>query len=359
MARRQQQRPEKWLGGYVRWGVRGPTYVIDRWVNGVHFHLSTGCRTEANALKEFSRWEADPSGYSRKERVDVTTVAITVPLMEEFADWQLEREHLSPVYVSNCASYLKAWALAFEGRDLRRLDMHRDVKPLLEKRWTTARRFRAIALKAFCSWLRHEKGLLLKANDPASDLQVPAARPAQQHRQRAVGRDVVRACLAKLEHGPTKDAITVLSESGLHLTELRRFVDEAIGELREPTPDQRAQGAVAVIVVRHKSGDLHPVALTQQSTVEALQRLRAERHLPCHETLTKYVNEACDAAKVARFKPGGLRHSFATWLVEDGVPLDKVAELLGHRSSVTTRRFYAQFGSQARVVAAPMLRVVR
>lgn len=358
MKRRQQQRPEKWLGGYIRWGVKGPTYVIDRWVNGVHFHASTGCRTEVNALKEYARWEADPMGYSRKSRVDVSTVTITVPLMEEFHDWQVERKHLSGVYASNCATYLKAWALAFAGRDLRRLSMHTDVKPLLEK-WPGARRFRVIALKAFCSWLRHEKGLLTKANDPAVDLQVPAARPAQQHRQRAVPRDVVRACLAKLEHGPTKDAVTVLSESGLHLTELRRFVEDADGELREPTPDQRSQGALACIVVRHKSGDFHPVALTQQSTVDALQRLRAERHLPCHETLTNYVREACDAAEVQRFSPGGLRHSFATWLVEDGEPLDKVAELLGHRSSSTTRRFYAQFGAQARVVAAPMLRVVR
>lgn len=357
MQRRQQGGQRKWLGGYVRQGVRGPVFIIDRWVNGVHFHASTGCRTEANALREFARWEADPQGYSRKERVDVTTVTITVALMEEFHDWQVERKHLSEVYAANCASYLKAWALAFAGRDLRRLSMHTDVKPLLE-RWDTGRRFRVIALKAFCSWLRHEKGLLSKVNDPAVDLQVPPARPAQQHRQRAVGRDVVRAALAKLS-GPTKDAVTVLSESGLHLTELRRFVEAADGELREPTPDQRSQGALACLVVRHKSGDFHPVALTQQSTVDALQRLRAERHLPCHQTMTDHVAAACAAAKVPAFKPGGLRHSFATWLVEDGVPLDKVAELLGHRSSVTTRRFYAQFGAQARVVSAPLLRVVR
>jgi N-acylglucosamine-6-phosphate 2-epimerase len=40
----------QWLGGYVREGSRGATYVIQRELNGERFHVTTKCRTERAAL---------------------------------------------------------------------------------------------------------------------------------------------------------------------------------------------------------------------------------------------------------------------------------------------------------------------
>lgn len=54
--------------------------------------------------------------------------------------------------------------------------------------------------------------------------------------------------------------------------------------------------------------------------------------------------EACDMAGVGEVRLHDLRHTFASWLVQDGVPLQEVQRLLGHASIVTTQR-YSHLGS--------------
>lgn len=39
-----------------------------------------------------------------------------------------------------------------------------------------------------------------------------------------------------------------------------------------------------------------------------------------------------------------LRHTYASWLAQDGVPLGRIAELRGHRS-ITTTEIYAHFAT--------------
>jgi integrase len=63
--------------------------------------------------------------------------------------------------------------------------------------------------------------------------------------------------------------------------------------------------------------------------------------------------DACEAAGVGDARLHDLRHTFASWLVQDGVPLQEVQRLLGHASIVTTQR-YSHLGTSQhdRVLAA-------
>jgi integrase len=59
------------------------------------------------------------------------------------------------------------------------------------------------------------------------------------------------------------------------------------------------------------------------------------------------------AAGIRRFPPRIMRHTAASWLVMDGVPLYDVQALLGHESFATTQR-YAHLAPDAhsRVIAS-------
>jgi integrase len=48
---------------------------------------------------------------------------------------------------------------------------------------------------------------------------------------------------------------------------------------------------------------------------------------------------AVGAAGIRRFPPRIMRHTAASWLVMDGVPLYDVQALLGHESFATTQRY--------------------
>ena len=56
-----------------------------------------------------------------------------------------------------------------------------------------------------------------------------------------------------------------------------------------------------------------------------------------------WFKPALRAAGIGDFTWHDLRHTFASWLVQDGVPLDRVSELLGHKSLTMTMR-YAHLG---------------
>lgn len=51
------------------------------------------------------------------------------------------------------------------------------------------------------------------------------------------------------------------------------------------------------------------------------------------------------------------RHSAATWMAEDGVPMQEIAQYLGHSSSKVTERVYARFSPSYLRKAADSLEI--
>jgi integrase len=346
-----------WLGGYIREGKKGPTYVIEKWIGGSHFHVSTRCRTERAALVHYARFESDPNNYDPRgtPSADDLAVRITTDLIDEFERYQLKVKRNTKEHAGSVAEYLSQWMEAFDGRDLRTLRAP-DLKMQLAK-WSTAQRYRAGAIKAFFRWMREEKGLLTGAEDCSRDFRIPPAQPAKLRRKRVVEFEHAEAALMMLR-GPTRDVLRVLMATGLHISELRRFAEE--GELFAPTPENAKAGVLANLAMKHKSGQLHVVALREADAVDAANRLRAAGSIPAHSQLDAELHAACIAASIPKFGLGVMRHSVATWLARAGVPLPAIADFLGHRSSRTTQLFYRDLGHQALPlpVPAPRLRLV-
>lgn len=66
--------------------------------------------------------------------------------------------------------------------------------------------------------------------------------------------------------------------------------------------------------------------------------------LDAKNMLQRHWYPALDRAGVARARQHDLRHTFASWLAQDGVTIDILADLLGHASTRTTQR-YRHIGS--------------
>lgn len=78
--------------------------------------------------------------------------------------------------------------------------------------------------------------------------------------------------------------------------------------------------------------------------------------------LQRRLNRVIEAAKLKKKDHTGrtidfhaLRHTFATALVEGGVPMEISAELMGHKDIETTRKIYAEMGRVDRKVALDAL----
>lgn len=67
---------------------------------------------------------------------------------------------------------------------------------------------------------------------------------------------------------------------------------------------------------------------------------RNQRH-PDEPVLSNdhWFKPALKAAGISDFRWHDLRHTFASWLVQEGVPLDRVSKLLGHKSLSMTMRY--------------------
>jgi integrase len=98
---------------------------------------------------------------------------------------------------------------------------------------------------------------------------------------------------------------------------------------------------------------------------QALDALKAAKELACSEYLIEYhgrplktvkkgFTAACKRAGIVGVTPHILRHSGATWMALDGVPLSEIAAVLGDREA-TVERVYRKFTPEYQVRATDAL----
>lgn len=350
-----------WEGGYISVGAGGrETFIIEREVGGLRFHVSTRCHIRRAAIKQLERFEADPSAYRPEGKAEEKLV-LTNTLVEQYGKFLLERRKTTDMHAKEMQSLLYDWMEDLGSKDLRFLNLRDDIKPPIERR-AKNRQHRIIALKAFFGWLRKEKGLMRSAEDATLDLPVPQAVPERRKRRKAVEWSRVQAALAQL---PPRyaDVLTLLAATGMHVTELQRFVRRDDSELILLPAGAKH---LAVLVTKHKSGDYTRIPLQHADHVAAATRLRESRTIPRH--LNMELRAACIRAEAADktgklkcppFTLGVMRHSVATWAIDDGADPATVAQFLGHKDPRTTLRFYADANVPTAAIPPRQLRLVK
>ena len=344
MGKKESRRP--WPGGgYIHRQADGrDLFIIEREVNGVRYHISTRAHSPKAAAAQLARFEANPSEY--RPDGDAAEVVLNQQLLDEYLD-HLTAKGLTRRYIKSSGNILIDWRLAWGGRDLRRLDLRADLLEKLE-RWG-GQKHRIIVVKAFFTWLRRKKALVKRTEDPTLDLTVPQSSPEKHRRRKVVPVEHLRAVLAKLD-GAYADVFELHCATGMHLTEVERFVRGAEAELIQT-------GARAVVVVRHKTGVLTRVPLSEPSHIAAAERLRARGQMP--RWYARTVKAACKVASVPDFTVGQVRHSIATYAREQGATPEQIAAFLHHRDKRTTEKFYIDLAEPVAAVPVPLLRVVR
>ncbi len=334
----------KWEGGRIWEDSSGVcTYVIRRMIAGREYEVSTRCTRIRAALAQLDRFEAEPATYSPEGAPAREPLLVTTELTKAFLEYSRDEKGNSRGWLLQQKAYLAWWADALAGKDIRRLDLGRDVVPALDGAPET--RHRKEVLKAFCSWLRKERHLLSRSEDATLDLAVRARRPEQWTRPKAIPRaSYLRVLAALAPHH--RDSLILLDETGWHVSELARFVR---GGTVQPAPPGRTEAGI--IETRHKSGEPHRTAIGPEAKAAA-ERLR-ERGGFSVSKFYEAIKAVCEKLVADKqipeaVTPGRFRHTFATRAIDEGVAPEAVSAYLGHKSPATMRRFYATLAAAPR-----------
>ena len=141
------------------------------------------------------------------------------------------------------------------------------------------------------------------------------------------------------------------AEPNLHaaaLFKLAMYTGRRIGELLKAKWADVNLERKTLTVPATKAGERQFVFLNDAAlaVLGALPRVTGNPHLIAGSSPGKALvfyhpawKRVLTRAGLAYFPPHGLRHSYASTLVSEGVPIETVGHLLGHKSSVTTRRY--------------------
>ena len=127
---------------------------------------------------------------------------------------------------------------------------------------------------------------------------------------------------------PIRTIIAIGADTGLRSSELRRLMWQDVD-----------LNAGTLTVRKTKNGHFRVIPMTQ--SVSELLTPAGDTHqsvLPQGD-FSRALAKAAEDAGVGHVHPHMLRHTFATRLRDRGVPLDRIMELMGHRSYQMVLRY--------------------
>jgi len=344
--------------GYTYRDAHGRTvYVIHKQVDGTRYEVSTRAYNEREAIDQLNLFLKNPEEYVHPEEPEPPppppeALILDKKLQDTYLAYS-EKENNSREWRLEQQSHLIWWAERLYGIDLRACPLAK-IQSALDAQGTKSKYHRRTVIKGLYTWLRTVAHKITHAEDPTVGGAIQVSPPKEKDRpNKAISRENVEKARKKLKKQWWRDALDLQRQTGWHLTEVARFANE--GSIELPTPSQRIAGMVAVLVVRHKSGRHHRTGVSTE-ILAAAKRLqsRPSRSYGKRKDGTKKqagrfsirwyrraVRKACKDAKIPVFNPGSLRHSVASWAVNEGHDVESVASFLGHRSLSTTLRFYA------------------
>lgn len=308
----------------------------------------------------------------------MSTVTHHQAFLEAARDWLTERRAVGRTISSNTAEAyqrdLNLWAglldAEIEGtwtvQDLDSTAVKASLARMNDLGHASSSRRRALTtLKGFTRWLVEEGRL---TTDPASNIQPPKAgsRLPVAFQDEELGRILTAA----EEPGPKERQawpeldlvlVSLLGAAGLRVSEVCsiRVLDYQAGD--EPSLRVRGKGSKLRLV---------PLDPAVAQTVDDYLDSRKDRELgtdpdgpllvrPTGQVLTRYtVNYRITRlyTRAGVRKPDGeashaLRHTFAVSMVNNGVPIHDVKELLGHESLETTSIYLRSTGAHLRTAA--------
>lgn len=196
---------------------------------------------------------------------------------------------------------------------------------------------RNVARNALLGWFGFLIDIRRRADNPAATIPVLPEHPPPP--KALSGVEATRVLTAASSEGPMWSAVvSILLHQGLRATEMRLL---SWGALSDGWVEFLAKGGQRRVVPLHDHsrralGHWRSMCPDPQWILPSPTR----RHLAASETYLRVgIRQIGDHAGITGLHPHVLRHTFATSLVESGVDVRMVQELMGHASLRTTQRY--------------------
>lgn len=361
-----------WAHGITRETKAGTVFVMVAMASGVRYRKTLGLISEEAALEQWRIFKRAPKAFKSDREKDLAEKAqacyLTAGEISRFVAY-LEDEGRHPDYIAGVSKYLSEWIPVFKQQNIKTIDigiLDRALEKWAAKRskrrnGTGAAAYRIKALKSWVKYLKTARGgrRMTEADDPFKVMKVPSAgerkekaysiaRLAQTYSDIKVWS---HAKSAKYKRSPDPETIQAVRDvfqlgarTGMHLSEINRLAaGDATVRVLGPEYGQIA----GTVRFKHKSGMWHVVSVDAQA-LKAAQRLVMRGSAPGRGYLRKVLQRARQV-DVDVLNCGWLRHSFATISkghgipilpLDRGVPLELIADVLGHKSLKMLKEHY-------------------